>query len=246
MGLLRELYRSYLVARHRPRHWRLRPDTIDRRIFRHVVVANEYALPDRFSPREVVVDIGGHVGCFALAALRRGATRVVVREPDAANFAVVAHNLAPYEGRVDVRCEAVWRSDQPATQLAMHNPVDSHNTGAGQVRPGEGVSAVAFDDLIDAVGGRVRLVKLDCEGAEWPVLLTSRRLHLIDELCGEYHLTDLPEAFAVEGVATFTPEVLRRRLESEGFRVRLVPTGDRPFPTGLFFAGREVAAKASL
>ena len=33
----------------------------------------------------------------------------------------------------------------------------------------------------------MRLLKLDCEGAEWPILLTSRRLHLIDEIVGEFH-----------------------------------------------------------
>ena len=29
--------------------------------------------------------------------------------------------------------------------------------------------------------GRVRLLKLDCEGAEWPILLTSQRLRLVNE-----------------------------------------------------------------
>jgi hypothetical protein len=67
------------------------------------------------------------------------------------------------------------------------------NTGNGSViwGAGEAVEKLAFDDLVDRVTHhaerRVRLLKLDCEGAEWPILLTSQRLHLIDEICGEFH-----------------------------------------------------------
>ena len=239
MGVLRDLYRNWLVARHSPAHWRLRPRTIDRRIFRHVVIDNEYALPDRFRPEDAILDIGGHVGSFALAALRRGAGRVHTCEPDAENFALLAHNLAPFRDRVQLRRQAVWH--EPSAELGMHNPIDARNTGAGQVclaTPGQSVSAVAFDDLVDEVAGegRLRLVKLDCEGAEWPILLTSQRLHRIDELCGEYHLMPLPEPFAVHGPTAFAPEDLRECLEHAGFTVRLVPLGEKPFPTGLFFA----------
>ncbi|HTG92528.1 MAG TPA: FkbM family methyltransferase [Pyrinomonadaceae bacterium] len=67
------------------------------------------------------------------------------------------------------------------------------NTGSGSVIFGVGdeVEKIAFDDLVDDVTKngqkRVRLLKVDCEGAEWPILLTSQRLLLIDEICGEFH-----------------------------------------------------------
>ena len=67
------------------------------------------------------------------------------------------------------------------------------NTGSGSViwGGGEPVAKVAFDEIVDRVTNhgerRVRLLKLDCEGAEWPILLTSQRLDLIDEICGEFH-----------------------------------------------------------
>ena len=226
MGVLRDLYRNWLVRRHSPAHWRLRPRTIDRRIFRHVVIDNEYALPERFHEGDTVLDIGGHVGSFSLAALRRGAGSVHVCEPDADNFALLVHNLAPYRDRVRLRRQAVWRESVAA--LGMHNPIDSRNTGAGQVcleATDRAVEAVAFDDLVREIAGegRVRLVKLDCEGAEWPILLTSECLGLIDELCGEYHLAPLPEAFTVPGYETFAPKDLRECLERTGFSVRLVP-----------------------
>ncbi len=72
MGVLKELYRQCQADLHKPRHWRLRPETIDRRVFRQVVVYNEYQLPSRFGPGDVVLDVGAHIGSFALAAPSAG------------------------------------------------------------------------------------------------------------------------------------------------------------------------------
>ena len=102
------------------------------------------------------------------------------------------------------------------------------------------IAARAFDDLIAAAvadGRRVRLVKLDCEGSEWPILFTSRMLHLVDSICGEYHWVDAAGPFAVAGHPQFTPAVLERFLSEQGFRVRTRPMTKDP-RAGLFFAER--------
>ena len=248
MGLLRELYRRFETFRHKPSHWRLRPDTIDRRLFRDVIVRNEYELPPCFGPDDVVLDIGAHTGAFALAALRRGAGAVHCWEANPDNFRLLQHNLRPYAGRVDLSPQAVWRSDRRDGHLSFHNPTP-RNTGAGGVcadGAGVRVPAVAFDDLIAAIvgdRGRVRLVKLDCEGSEWPILLTSRRLRQVDALCGEYHGGDYAKPFAVPGVPEFTPAVLERFLAGQGFRMRLRPRADDG-RLGLFFAAYQPDAQA--
>lgn len=238
MGLLREWYRRFQVFRHAPSHWRLRPNTIDRRIFRTVVIEDEYRLPERFEAGTVVLDVGAHVGSFALACLRRGAARVVCCEPDADNFALLKHNLAPYADRAEARHVAVWRNDEPAKTLALHNPYDVRNTGAGRVGgAGRPVTAVAFDDLVRELG-RVDLLKLDCEGAEWPILLTATTLDRVGSILGEYHLETFPEAYQVEGCEGFTAEVLTGALTRHGFRTETEDLHDSVPPAGLFFAKR--------
>lgn len=247
MGLLRELYRRCLIARHRPRHWQLRPGTIDRRIFRTVVVDNEYRLPPRLAAEDVLLDIGAHTGSFALAALRRGAGRVVCCEPDADNFRLLEANLRPHADRVRLHHAAVWRTGADPAGLALHNPLDARNTGACQLTREAGAAAVAtvaLDELIDqltADGRRLRLLKLDCEGAEWPLLLTCRRLDRVEALCGEYHLGPLPELFAVAGAAPFTPQLLVSHLGRQGFQTDVQPLGRDGAPVGLFFARRPPA-----
>jgi FkbM family methyltransferase len=253
MGVLTELYRRFVLFRHKPRRWLLRPNTIDRRVFRSVAIDNEYELPPRFAPHDVILDVGGHVGSFSYAVLKRGAGVVYACEPDADNFRLLRHNLRPYRDRVHLFPHAVWRSDQAVARLYFHNHQgDPRNTGAGSVAGGptaRQVSVLPFDDLVDRAteGGarRVRLLKLDCEGAEWPILLTSRSLHRIDAVCGEYHLRALAGPYAVAGCPEFTPAVLERHLAQQGFRARTRPAPKAPH-VGLFFAERgEAQARAA-
>ena len=103
----------------------------------------------------------------------------------------------------------------------------------------------------------MRLLKLDCEGAEWPILLTSRRLHLIDEIVGEFHeiggpfleigedRPPAPHVFHSDRVAGFTIEELVRCLRDAGFGVTW-RRHQRPDGAleglGLFFATRDGSA----
>ncbi|MFQ3591698.1 MAG: FkbM family methyltransferase [Gemmataceae bacterium] len=232
MGVLRDLYRRYLLYRHRPRHWRFRPNTLDARLFRHVVIQDEYRLP-RLNREDVCLDIGAHIGSFALAAVRRGAGKVVCVEPEPGNLALLRHNLAPYP-QVQIHAAAVWPR---AGQLHLYNPLDPRNTGAGQVllqsvEHSIAVPAIALDDLLRELGP-VRLLKLDCEGAEWPLLEEATQWEQVQAICGEYHLPPLVPRHRLAD-----PERLRQRLSELGFRVQLTTAPGSKWSVGLFFADR--------
>jgi FkbM family methyltransferase len=252
--------------------WRCRSGTLDKMIFNGVVVFNEYQLPPRFAPDDIVIDIGAHIGSFAHAALLRGCEHVYSIEPDRANLEIAAVNLRQYieQGYVQLVCGAAWRSDPNTDELYFdgYHPFPKSfagmegilNTGNGSVIWGSGevVAKVAFDEIVDLVTNRgekhVRLLKLDCEGAEWPVLLTSRRLDLVDEICGEFHeiggefLEISEERLVTEPVfsdhpsAKFTVDMLVSCLTDAGFSVTYQrhtrPTGAVE-GLGLFFARRE-------
>jgi FkbM family methyltransferase len=193
-------------------------------------------------------------------------------EPDPVNCAIAAEHLGRYidKGYVRLMQHAVWRSDPNDDELRFdgYHPFPKSftgmegivNTGDGSVVWGTGdpVAKVAFDDVVDLVTNRgarrVRLLKLDCEGAEWPILLTSRRLELIDEIVGEFHEIggpfleigeDRPSkslVFRSDRVAAFTVDELVRFLRDEGFSVTYRrhrrPDGALE-GLGLFFATRE-------
>src|SRR5438105_3684382 len=71
----------------------LRPRTMDGDIWHSVVGHNEYRLPRRFRPTDIVLDIGAHIGAFSYAALTRGAGRVYAYEPHAGNVELAECNL---------------------------------------------------------------------------------------------------------------------------------------------------------
>jgi FkbM family methyltransferase len=255
--------------------WTFRPGTPDRMIFNDVVGRNEYRLPDRFTPSDVVIDVGAHIGSFAYAVVQRGCRLVSCFEPDRDNCRSAATHLQSYvdAGQVRLSEKAVWRSDANDDQLRFdgYQPFPASfagmegiiNTGNGSVLWGTGdaVAKIGLDEVIDEIteGGtrRVRLLKLDCEGAEWPILLTSRRLHLIDEIVGEFHelggpfleigeeRPPTPLVFHSDRVAQFTIDELERWLTGAGFQVthhrHRRPDGALE-GLGLFFAVRAPVA----
>jgi FkbM family methyltransferase len=239
--------------------WTFRSGTVDRMIFNGVVGHNEYNLPYSFTPSDVVIDVGAHIGSFAFAAVQRGCQHVYSFEPDRDNCSRAETHLREYidAGRVRLSRQAVWRSDANDDQLRFDGyqmfPASFSgmegilNTGNGSVLWGTGdvVEKIALDDVIDGIiangaanstangsgRGRIRLLKLDCEGAEWPILLTSRRLHVIDEIAGEFHelggpyleigeeRPPTPIVFESDRVTSFTIEELARVLTETGFTV---------------------------
>lgn len=252
--------------------WKFRNSTLDKAIFNGVVLFNEYQLPVSFAPEDIVIDVGAHIGSFAYAAASRGCKHVYGIEPDLTNFEIATENLSEYieQGYMQLIRGAAWRSDPNDDELSFdgyHNFPKSYkgmegiiNTGNGSViwGIGEPVVKIAFDEIVDLVTHhgekRVRFLKLDCEGAEWPILLTSQRLHLIDEICGEFHeiggqFLEISEdhplkepVFRFERLTNYTIEELVSFLSDMGFTVTYRrhrrPTGALE-GLGLFFARRE-------
>lgn len=240
------LAKGGLVNREHAFH--LRPGTNDEVIYNNVVENNEYRVPDGLAPDALVVDIGVHVGSFSHLALSRGAGALHGFEPEPSNYECAKRNLAPYGERVHLYNHAVWRSDSPGLRLPFWRSVDQANAGGGTLiwdTDGPLVDAVPFDDIIDAVSERGRrrvdLIKIDCEGAEFPILLTSKLLGRVDRIVGEYHELRalLPPHVRIPGVDEFAMPALAAHLEREGFIVTWLRQATAQFgDLGLFFAER--------
>jgi FkbM family methyltransferase len=238
------------------RRFATRPGTNDAEVFESVVEQNEYRLPTGFRLDDIIVDIGAHIGSFCYAVIIRGARRVYAFEPDAGNSALATRNLKRFGARVRLQRCAVWRSDRQVLMLALARADD--NLAGVSALWGDNASlagwttapAIGLDELLNTVTEngqqRVRLLKIDCEAAEFPILLTSQRLGWIDEICGEYHEFSgtyspipIPESFQVAGVDRFTIAELTNALASAGFEVETTRHGQTNI--GLFFARRKKA-----
>lgn len=203
-----------------PSHYqfRPRPGTCDENVFNSIVQLNEYHLPADFGGGEAnIIDIGGHVGSFTRACLDRGATQVMAFEPDFRNFHMLCDHLRLRIDPMGARAfadpvmafnAAVWRSDieggQPISLVhggyAFDPEAGEVNTGGGNVWEGTptdesevSVYHLSLLSVLEKFEGRpIRLIKLDCEGSEWPVLYSlpnpRESLASVQAIIGEYHI----------------------------------------------------------
>jgi FkbM family methyltransferase len=218
-----------------------REGTEDEKIFR--LAAKEYGELD--FEGKTVLDIGAHVGGFSFHAASSGAARVVAFEAGSDNFALLQRNCAA--PNIECRHAAVWNV---AGELTWGpggfggNPV-VNTGGGGMMAPGdEKVTAVAFDDVVRELG-RVDILKIDAEGSEYPILMTSKRLGQVERIVGEYHPVRHPSQPVVSSphahvdAKHWKPRKLFQSLARAGFEVRLHTPLLR---LGLFSATRSVVA----
>lgn len=161
----------------------------DNGTWKEVVADDCYHIRDRnWGAKDVVIDVGANIGLFSGMALARGAGFVICVEPSPENYRRLTANLAPWGAKVQALNCAVWRSDQPQRKLRLTENMPDGNTGGINVLANVGeieIPTVALDDLI---GDRqITFLKVDCEGSEFPILYTSRRLRQVAEVMVEVH-----------------------------------------------------------
>ncbi len=179
-----------------------------------------------FEPAWTVLDIGAGLGEFTLLAARADQrNRVYAFEPHAGSFALLQENVTR-NGLVNiVAVNDALSSRTGPLMLDVSNSEPVHQ----QSRRDEGsggpqrhvVKSVSLGDLLNTYElDVVDLVKLDCEGAEYDILLNAPAwvLDRIHRIVLEYH-------------DEFTPHVhgdLVRFLEHAGFSVETFPNPVHP------------------
>jgi hypothetical protein len=77
------------------------------------------------------------------------------------------------------------------------------------------VAAIGLDSVLRRFD-QVHILKLDCEGSEYPILMTCTELHRVEHILGEYHHVN--DMWSIESLSIF--------LRTRGFEVyRIIPHG---------------------
>jgi len=192
-------------------------------ILKELLVDRDYG--DSFQGYKII-DVGAYIGETALFFCSRGAEAVVAVEPAPDNAAIARENIArsPYADRITLLTVAVAATDgEMPFYLDEGNPQmhallpTSDNEAYFKAKGAVMVPVWSFERLMAETGwAEVDLVKLDCEGAEFPILLETRAevLQRVKRWVIEYHAA---------------PQPLEKRLHSLGYRVErakdLVMTG---------------------
>lgn len=202
--------------------------------FYAVAVENEYCLPQLLA-EDTVIDIGAHIGSFSFLAYKNGSRSVYAYEIDPWHLEAATVNLGDMQDGAALHHGAVVRGDDRRAEQYHYNGAWN---SFGIV--GTDVPSKSLDEIINEVcapGERVRFLKIDCEGGEYPILYTCQQIERIQEIAGEYHCIDggAPET---EGLPyPLNDSGLARFLQDHGFEVALISHGS----TGNFFARRAVS-----
>ncbi len=171
----------------------IRPETNDKDIIDDVRYKNGYfscGMGD-LNNNDIVVDIGGHIGSFAIECVIRTNANVISFEPEPENYEIFKSNieLNNLGNKITLHNKAI-SLDGKMTYLYMDdvNP-GSHSLikdcvdhkGANKVE----VETVTLDTITKDLG-RVKLLKLDCEGLEYDILMWSD-LSKVEKIVAELH-----------------------------------------------------------
>lgn len=181
-----------------------------------------------------VVDVGAALGDFTVFAARRAAHGAVFAfEPAPDSVAILQRNLELNKIRnVTVFPNAVAAKAGTLTlDVSGGVPVQYRTAGAQSsglrhdVTQSAGlrltVQSLALADVLAGLPqGKCDFLKMDCEGAEYDILLNldESALSRVRRICLEYH----------EGVTQHSHDDLARFFSAHGWRVRVYPSKVRP------------------
>jgi len=197
-----------------------------------LAIANELFLDHQYrfcdevlkKAANAVIDIGGHLGFFSLyAAILNSKVPIFSFEPHIGNFALLKQNLK------DNRVKNVT-----AKNLAVSNKLGeidlfiseedlNHSTVHAIEETGEKqkVQAITLEKILTRHDlGQVDLLKIDCEGAEFPIIEDSppEVFERVSNIFLEYH----------DWVPGGDHKRLGRFLEARGYRVEEYPNSKMP------------------
>lgn len=131
-------------------------------------------------PGMTVIDIGAHIGYYALLLAKYVGPggRVFAFEPLPANFALLQKNIELNNLRnVQSMNQAIFSRTQ---EIAISAPGDEPNPGSGSMHEEAGrkqyrVEAITLDDFCGTRALQPDVVKMDIEGAEYDAVLGARK-----------------------------------------------------------------------
>jgi FkbM family methyltransferase len=187
-----------------------------------VVCLNELLIEKEYGtafPGYRILDVGAYNGDTPLFFAAHGAQKVIAAEPAPDNYALAQKNISgsPYADRIELLPVAVAATDgEMMFHIDPKNPQSnalfptSENLASSTYTERLRVPVWSFAKLVAHSGwDTIDLVKLDCEGAEFPILLETPAevLQKVKKWVIEYHAA---------------PEPLEKRLQELGYHVQRV------------------------
>lgn len=140
-----------------------------------------------------VIDIGANVGLFSVWVSSHYGCKVCAIEMDNVNFELLEYNVAQNRSVCSVACynQAIYPRNGVVKYYHAYDLVGSRIIENEPHNGGESVASITLKDFLEINSiGEVSLLKMDCEGSEYDILLSLEQTQFekIRRLNLEYHI----------------------------------------------------------
>ncbi len=159
-----------------------------------------------------VIDVGAGIGDFTMWAATHGAARIDAYEPDAEAAAIFLANLRSNQIEGATLLMEAFAARAGFGQLDPHESEPLMRGVRSEGTDASGIPCVTLEQALDRLpDGRCDLLKLDCEGGEFEILLGASRatLQRVSRIVLEYH----------DHLTSHRHPELVRHLRDSGYRV---------------------------
>jgi FkbM family methyltransferase len=175
-------------------------------------IEDEYGLGEIRFPVQTIADIGANIGFFSMAARSYFPTATVhAYEPNP--------RVLPYASKNAISAQFTLFAEAVGAKAGFVSIEDSGDSNQARTISPESesrIKQVPLSSVVQRLGGRIDLAKIDCEGAEWELFTDSAAWPHIRHIRMEYHLWGKRAYSDVE-----------QCLSSIGFRIHFhKPSGD--------------------
>ena len=197
---------------------KIRVRSTDLMALTNVWMINEYDVEDfEINTNDTVIDIGAHIGLFSLLVSQLCKTgKILSFEPVSENFDLLVSNLKLNHIKNILPFNMAVSKNSGRLDLFLNNDQSAHSIFS---KSSESISAesTSLQKIFDENKiSSCKLLKLDCEGAEYQIIdsLPSEYLDKIQNIVMEYHLADTK------------PELVKSlilKIKNAGFKIKTRP-----------------------
>ena len=181
-------------------------------LFNEVIIDNVYNVSKENIKDKYIIDIGANMGMFSLFAATLGAKLVLAVEPVSSTIDILEKNIKK-AGFNNIKIFKNVVTDVPNNDIKISLYEESGHNGIYNIVDNyETVKSMTLSELLSYTNGQDVYLKLDCEGAEYDIIMTAAKEDM-----------DKIAAIGIEIHSEFHPkykgtEVIRNKLASFGFK----------------------------
>ena len=197
---------------------KIRVRSTDLMALTNVWMINEYDIENfKINTNDIIIDIGAHIGLFSLLVSQLCKTgKILSFEPVRENFDLLVSNLKLNHVENVLPFNIAVSKNSGSLDLFLNNDQSAHSIFS---KSSESISveSTSLQKIFDENKiSACKLLKLDCEGAEYQIIdsLPSEYLDKIQNIVMEYHLADTK------------PELVKSlilKIENAGFKIKTRP-----------------------